>query len=385
MKITIATGPIFPVPAVRGGAVQRLWDGLAREFVQRGHEVTIFAREFPGQATEETVDGIRYVRRGGYEQSTSIKRDLVQCLLYALKTARHVTPGDVVVTNDFWMPAILPWLNGKVGRVIASIARFPKRQFFLYKKCAAIAPVSGSVARGIRDQTPCIADKVTVVPNCVDAAFLDPLPSKQPKAVVRVLFVGRIHPEKGLGLLANALRLLAARDQKTKRPQDEELGWECVLVGPVKQSEGGGGEMFAEELKQQVAGLPVRFRSPVYSPRELAAVYDTGDILLYPSVAETGEAMPLAPLEGMARGLVPVVSDIAAFREYLEPGANGIVFDHRTPQAAANLAASLRDLIGDPARRERMGTAARQTAENFSPAAVADKYLQLFEKVISGT
>jgi glycosyltransferase involved in cell wall biosynthesis len=143
--------------------------------------------------------------------------------------------------------------------------------------------------------------------------------------------------------------------------------------------------MFAEELKRQLAGLPVRFRSPVYSPRELAAVYDTGDILLYPSVAETGEAMPLAPLEGMARGLVPVVSDIAAFREYLEPGANGIVFDHRTPQAAANLAASLRDLIGDPARRERMGTAARQTAENFSPAAVADKYLQLFEKVISGT
>jgi glycosyltransferase involved in cell wall biosynthesis len=233
MKITIATGPIFPVPAVRGGAVQRLWDGLAREFVQRGHEVTIFAREFPGQATEETVDGIRYVRRGGYEQSTSIKRDLVQCLLYALKTARHVPPGDVVVTNDFWMPAILPWFNGKVGGVIASIARFPKRQFFLYKKCAAIAPVSGSVARGIRDQTPCIADKVTVVPNCVDAAFLDPLPSKQPKAVVRVLFVGRIHPEKGLGLLANALRLLAARDQKTKRRR----AWMGVCVGRAGEAE----------------------------------------------------------------------------------------------------------------------------------------------------
>jgi hypothetical protein len=105
MKITIATGPIFPVPAVRGGAVQRLWEGVAREFAKRGHEVTIFAREFPGQATEETVDGIRYVRRGGYEQSTSIKRDLVQCLLYALKTARHVPPGDVVVTGDIPLAA----------------------------------------------------------------------------------------------------------------------------------------------------------------------------------------------------------------------------------------------------------------------------------------
>jgi glycosyltransferase involved in cell wall biosynthesis len=62
-----------------------------------------------------------------------------------------------------------------------------------------------------------------------------------------------------------------------------------------------------------------------------------------------------------------------------------MAFDHRAPQAAANLAAVLRELIENPDRRERMGAAARQTAEKFSPAAVADKYLQLFEKVVSGT
>jgi glycosyltransferase involved in cell wall biosynthesis len=398
MKITIATGPIFPVPAVRGGAVQRLWEGLAREFAKRGHEVTIFAREFPGQATEETVDGIRYVRRSGYAQSTSIKRDLVQCLLYALKTARHVPPGDVVVTNDFWMPAVLPWLNASSGQVIASIARFPKKQFFLYKRCAAIAPVSSSVADAIREQTPDVADKITVVPNCVDAAFLRETKRQRDKETkrleeesrqrgpVRILYVGRIHPEKGLGLLANALRLLAARkDAKTKSLKDQESNWECVLVGPVKQSEGGGGEFFAEELKQQVKGLPVRFEAPVYDPAALAKIYDDADVFVYPSVAETGESFGIAPLEAMARGVVPVVSDLAVFREYLESGANGMVFDHRTPQAAANLAASLRELVEDPARRERMGAAARQTAERFSPAAIADKYLQLFEKVISGT
>ena len=384
MKITIATGPIFPVPTVRGGAVQRVWEGLLPEFVKRGHEVTVFAREYPGQVSDEVIKGIRYVRWGGYEQSTSIKRDLVMCLLYALRAARHVPPGDVVVTNDFWMPAVLPWIDGKAGKVIASIARFPKGQFFLYKKCAMVAPVSESVAQGIREQTPEIADKVTVVPNCVDAAFLAPLPSKEARAVVRILFVGRIHPEKGLGLLANALRLLAARDQKTKRPKDEELGWECVLVGPVKQSEGGGGEAFAEDLRRQLEGLPVRFDPPVYDLKELAGIYDTGDILVYPSVADTGEAMPLAPLEGMARGLVPVVSDLAAFREYLEPGKNGAVFNHRGSDAAANLARVLHELVGDAAQRAEWGKAARSTAERFSPAAIADKYLQLFEKVISG-
>lgn len=431
MKITIATGPIFPVPTVRGGAAQRVWEGLLPEFVKRGHEVTVFAREFPGQPKEETIMGIRYVRRGGYAQSISIKRDLVQCLIYALKVSRHVPSGDVVVTNDFWMPAVLPWLNAKAGRVIASIARFPKGQFFLYKKCASIAPVSGSVARGIREQTPAIAGKITVVPNCVDAAFLRETKSRvfetargvaegkpRDKATkrlkdggdagqpVRILYVGRIHPEKGLELLADALRLLAGRDQKTNRPKDEESepakadgdsvspvgagrgqtkDWECVLVGPVKESEGGGGEAFAGELQRQINGLPVRFEPPVYDPAALAEIYDKADVFVYPSVAETGESFGIAPLEAMARGVVPVVSDLAVFRDYLKPRVNGMVFDHRSSDAAANLATVLRELIQNPDRREQLGTAARGTAEHFSPSAIADKYLQLFEKVVSGT
>ena len=437
MKITIATGPIFPVPAVRGGAVQRLWEGLAREFVKRGHEVTVFAREFPGQASEETVDGIRYVRRGGYAQSTSIKRDLLQCLLYALRTARHVPPGDVVVTNDFWMPAILPWLKPSAGKIVVNANRFPKKQYWLYSKCAAFAAVSQAVADAVKVQSPSVADKVVVVPNAIDDAFLKMSAERGAwsgeksqetggppthgvttagqaysmrhtaygQRPVRILYVGRIHPEKGLGLLVQALnsmrhaaygrRYEAEGENITEETGDGGQGadglrrelreWECVLVGPVKEGEGGGGEAFAEELKRQVQGLPVRFESPVYDPAALARIYDEANVFVYPSAAETGEAMPLAPVEAMARGVVPVVSDLAVFREYLEPGVNGMVFDHRSKNPAEYLATVLRELIGAAERREEMGAAARQTAERFSPAAIADKYLQLFEKVVSGT
>jgi glycosyltransferase involved in cell wall biosynthesis len=408
MKITIATGPIFPVPAVRGGAVQRLWEGLAREFAKRGHEVTIFAREFPGQASEETVDGIRYVRRGGYEQSTSIKRDLVQCLLYALKTARHVPPGDVVVTNDFWMPAVLPRLKPSAGKVVPCLQRFPKKQGWLYGKCAALAAVSQAVADAVRTQSPSVASRVVVVPNAVDDAFLKPLAPKNAQDKLRILYVGRIHPEKGVALLAGALRLLGGGDQRpkdeeTKGPQmcespkvasprsegeeterlsGERAGWECVLVGPVAQSEGGGGEAFAAELKRQVEGLPVRFEAPVYEPEKLAKIYDEADVFVYPSVAETGESFGIAPLEAMARGVVPVVSDLAAFREYLVLGENGMVFDHRSSDAAENLAAALRELVGNEEQRRRLGAEARETAEHFSTQAIADKYLQLFARLV---
>ena len=404
MKITIATGPIFPVPAVRGGAVQRLWEGLAREFAKRGHEVTIFAREFPGQATEETVDGIRYVRRGGYAQSTSIKRDLVQCLLYALKTARHVPPGDVVVTNDFWMPAVLPWLKPSVGNVIPCLQRFPKNQGRLYNKCAALAAVSRAVADAVKAQSPAVAGKVVVVPNAIDEEFLKRRVEHGAGSMekgaggarpVRILYVGRIHPEKGLMLLANALRLLAARGEETKRPRaessrqrevqpraDQETDWECVLVGPVTQGEGGGGEAFAEELKLQVEGLPVRFEAPVYDPAALAKIYDQADVFVYPSVAETGESFGIAPLEAMARGVVPVVSDLAVFREYLEPGVNGMVFDHSSGEAAENLGVVMRALIGDADLRKQMAVAARKTAGEFSTAVIAERYLKLFAETL---
>jgi glycosyltransferase involved in cell wall biosynthesis len=418
MKITIATGPIFPVPAVRGGAVQRLWEGLAREFVKRGHEVTIFAREFPGQAKDEVVDGIRYVRRGGYAQSTSIKRDLVQCLIYALKTARHVPPGDVVVTNDFWMPAVLPWLKPLVGKVVVNANRFPKKQYSLYSKCAAFAAVSGPVASALKEQTPSAAHRVAIVPNAVDEVFLrgsreqgarsgeqdqeiggrgqetgdrgrgtSDRETAGDRRAVRILYVGRIHPEKGLGLLAQALKSMEqeSRRQTAGGIRGEQKNWECVLVGPVAQSEGGGGEAFAAELKRQVEGLPVRFEAPVFDPEALAKIYDEADVFVYPSVAETGESFGIAPLEAMARGVVPVVSDLAVFRDYLEPGVNGMVFDHRNGQGPANLARVLDELVADTDKRRRLGASARATAEKFSPAAIADKYLQLFEKVISGT
>ena len=386
MKITIATGPIFPVPAVRGGAVQRLWEGLAREFAKRGHEVTIFAREFPGQATEETVDGIRYVRRGGYAQSTSIKRDLVQCLLYALKTARHVPPGDVVVTNDFWMPAVLPWLKPSVGNVIPCLQRFPKNQGRLYNKCAALAAVSRAVADAVKAQSPAVAGKVVVVPNAIDEEFLKRRVEHGAGSMekgaggarpVRILYVGRIHPEKGLGLLAQALKSMEhGAGSGTQR------AWECVLVGPAKQSEGGGGEAFAEELKLQVEGLPVRFEAPVYDPAALAKIYDQADVFVYPSVAETGESFGIAPLEAMARGVVPVVSELAVFREYLEPGVNGKVFDHSSGEAAENLAVVMQALIGDADRRKQMAIAARKTAEGFSTAVIAERYLKLFAETL---
>ena len=132
----------------------------------------MFARAFPGQPETEARDGIRIVRWGGFDQGTNIRVDLLKGLFYGLGAVGKVPAGDVIVTNDFWLPVLLPRMRPRAGKVVASIARFPKGQFWLYHGVDKILAVSAAVAEGIRKQTPAIADRVDYVPNCVDEAFL---------------------------------------------------------------------------------------------------------------------------------------------------------------------------------------------------------------------
>lgn len=379
MKITIATGPIYPVPAVLGGSVQRLWHSLANEFAAKGHDVTIFAKAHRGQPEEERLDGVRIVRWGGYDLSTSLKRDLLLCLLYAVQAAPRVPVADIVVTNDFWMPAVLPRLRPSAGKVVVNANRFPKKQYALYGRASAFSAASAAVADAIIKQVPRFSGRVRVIPNCIDDAFLKPL-SARTRAVdsdepVHILYVGRINPEKGLNLLAEALRHLSQSCART---------WRCSLVGPVAEDQGGGGHEYAARIMELMDGMPVTMLPPVYAPAELSKVYESADIFVYPSQADTGEAMPLAPIEAMARGAVPVVSKLGAFLEYVHPGVNGLVFDHHCGDASMNLAAELKVLIESPQRRQQMSALARAGADDFSPASIAMKHLNLFEDVLNG-
>jgi glycosyltransferase involved in cell wall biosynthesis len=317
------------------------------------------------------------LRYGGYDQSNSIKRDLVRCLLYALRASPRLPAADIVVTNDFWTPAVLPRLRPSVGRIVANANRFPKGQFWLYGKVAAFAAASASVAGAIVNEQPRWRDRVEVVPNALDDAFLQAAPTKEARRAsgkVRVLFAGRLHPEKGLSLLARSLGRLR---------HEGVAGWECVVVGPLAERDGGGGEAYGRELRSMTQSLPVRFEPPVFEPAALARMYAEADIFVYPSLAEQGESFGLAPLEAMAGGAAAVVSDLAVFRDYLDPDVNGMAFDHRAVDPAESLAGALRCLIEDPDRREQIARAGRGTAGKFSLATVADKYLGLFRRVMA--
>ena len=65
MKITILQGAFLPVPAIRGGAIEKAWERLGREFVKLGHQVTHISRLCDGLPKEEEIEGVHHIRIEG--------------------------------------------------------------------------------------------------------------------------------------------------------------------------------------------------------------------------------------------------------------------------------------------------------------------------------
>jgi len=77
MRITIVMGFFLPVPPVAGGATEKIWFRLAREFAAAGHAVTLVSRRWPGCPSRETIDGITMIRVRGFDHTRRLPLNLL--------------------------------------------------------------------------------------------------------------------------------------------------------------------------------------------------------------------------------------------------------------------------------------------------------------------
>jgi glycosyltransferase involved in cell wall biosynthesis len=375
MNITIATGPMLPVPPLLGGAIPRLWQGLAEEFVRRDHSVCIFARSFPGQSRREKLNGVSYLRWGGYSQGLSVGVDLVKDFFYAAGAVGRLPAGDILVTNDFWLPVFAARFRRGAGQVVINANRFPKGQFRLYQSAARVAAASVAVRNAIVHECPALAAKTRVLPNPIDTSVMTPGKNRLAANEKKILlFVGRLHPEKGVHILIEAFSNL----------RQQHPDWRLRLVGPFEKKSGGGGAEYRQRLEKLAAGLPVEFTGPVFDTGKLAEFYRSADLFCYPSLAEKGESFGIAPLESMACGVPPVVSDLECFRDYLADRESGWFFNHRGENPAGTLANKLAGVMSAPDQIAAAGQKAVEIAGRFSYPAVAEQYLADFESLLKG-
>jgi glycosyltransferase involved in cell wall biosynthesis len=368
MKITIIQGAFFPVPPIMGGAVEKRWFQLGKEFARLGHDVCQISRSFQGFPKEELVEGVRHIRVAGYDQPSRLAWLKLLDAFYTIR-ACYALPvaSEVVVTNTFWAPLLVPRRYGRL--IYADIARTPRGQCRFYRAAGRLRANSSPVAVAIRSELPSSQHyRVSLIPNPLPfvGPVGNPLPAKRPI----LLYCGRVHPEKGLELLLNAVSDLPAE-------------WEVRVVGPWETAQGGGGSRYLRQLQSLPAGKRVKFVWPIFDPEELAAHYRDAALFCYPSVAEKGETFGLAPLEAMAWGCVPVVSDLECFKDFISDQSNGRVFDHRVRNAPAQLQKILQELTADPFQRQRLAEQALLVRHSHAPAQIAQMFLADFESALA--
>ena len=370
MKITIIQGAFLPVPPLMGGAVEKVWHALGGEFARRGHEVTHISRRWGDLPNGEVSDGVRHLRVAGFDTPRSVFRLKVLDLIYSWRVSRRLPAADILVTNTFWLPVLVK--DPALGRLYVHVARFPKGQMRLYGGVARLQTVSGAIAQAISEEVPRLASKVRVIPYPLIDEW-----EREDEAIRRerrILYAGRVHPEKGLDLLIRAMVSL---------PAGLMADWKLVIVGPAEIAAGGGGAQYLEELKrlaEPIAGS-VEWVGSVFDLGELAAHYRRASLFVYPSLAERGETFGLAPLEAMSHGCAPLVSDLACFKDHIDNEVTGFVFDHRAPNPVTTLSDRIAALAGDEARLAAVGAAARRKAAEYCLPRIADRFLRDFESL----
>lgn len=157
-------------------------------------------------------------------------------------------------------------------------------------------------------------------------------------SVTVVGFVGRLHPDKGVDTLLDALRACSARGTAVR----------ALIVG---RDEGAGLGGATGELAGEVS---VHLTGSVADPRPYFAAMD---ILVLPSLRE---GFPNVVLEAASMGLPSVVSDGTGVVDSVVHGATGLVCPVGDADAFAD---AISVLASDPARREQYGKAARARVE----------------------
>jgi len=174
-------------------------------------------------------------------------------------------------------------------------------------------------------------DKVTVIPNAVNAFDFDFAPGRDPALAAQlglqgalVLgFIGSFYAYEGLDLLLQALPQIAAALPQAR----------LLLVG---------GGLEDARLRAQADALDPALRERVVfigrvPHDQVSRYYSLLDLALFPrhSLRLTETVTPLKPLEAMAMGAVCVASDVAGHRELIEDGQTGFLFRAGSAQALA--------------------------------------------------
>ena len=350
---------------------------LAESLEQAGCHTTIAALRMPG--SDEVADGVR-----------RFALDLGPVRLGRSAEMRHwiseeCRTGRVQVLHNHGMWQInslyasregrrfrVPVVQSPRGALSAWALRsgsWTKRLFWPALQRPALARTScfhataASEAADIRASG--FTQPIAVIPNGIDLPSPELLSGNRERAV---LFLGRLHPVKGIPLLLEAWRMVQQRFD----------GWELRIAGSDDGYYGNSG--YRRELEAHMERLGcarVRFLGEVRGAAKWRLLSECG-LFVFPSQSEN---FGIAVAEALAAGTPAVVTRGAPWSGLEEQGAGWWV-----EYSAEAVAAALSDALGrDLAPLAEMGANGRAWMEReFSWDSIAERTLAVYRWLDGG-
>jgi glycosyltransferase involved in cell wall biosynthesis len=365
-------------PHASGAERQALAQGA--ELVRRGHSVRVVTRSIPGQPRDDVLEGVqihRWIKTS--ELGPLFGLSFVAGVVLALRRLRR--EYDLIHTHQGLWEAIAsgvarPWIAGAPTLIQPASSGFygeaeelaRTRGFPLLRRAILRNTAFAAISLDIERQWLALGvppEKMLRMASGVDAshfragpvatsveATLPPLP--------RVVFTGRLHPQKNLGVLLDAWPAVA-----------KAVGAHLILVGDGDERDNLFGK--AEELG---VSDRVHFAGRVDDPAEYLRA---ADAFVLPSVAE---GLSNSLLEAMSTALPCLASAIGGNTDLLEQGEAGLLLAADDPAAWAG---AIIRVVSDRDFAQSIGAAARRRIEaDFALEVVVDRYQELYRKLLSG-
>lgn len=407
MKVAYVTQPYDGVLPPRQNSIGLIVYNTAMQ-VARSAEVTLYLRQAEGhigtssgplrvQATrsrsDEWLEALasrypRWMRRLGLAERADAYLGWASAVARGLKRA----PVDVVHVMNYWgwsqrlggnklvLEMQSEWLSQLDRRAVAEQLR----------SVAAVVAVSGHVERLFKAAFPEFRGEVAVAANGVDTDLFCPPPAPRAASETpRLLFVGRLSPEKGVHTLLQAFSKVVARwpgatlelvGPRTYLPRRflVDLSDDPLVSALARFYRDDGGSDYQQHLDQQVreAGLQGRVNFHGSLPHaDIVRHYQQADLVVNPSLSET---FGISIVEGMACGVPVVGTRVGGMLDTITDEV-GLAVPAEDPQALAD---ALIGILGDPARAAEMGRRGRERAvTHFTWAARAQRLLDVYRRV----
>jgi len=361
--------------------------GLTEALAKQGLDISLFA---PTQRKDaKKVIPPKGVSLSLFEQGVLARRWPGYSLGITKALTREINDFDLIHIHELWgyphfaayhtaknhgKPYIVsvhgglhPWaINHKALKKAVYSALVQRR---ILRRAAALHALSHEEAKHIKAFG--IENRTAIIPNAIDLKEYRSIPTRRdleqlyPQIAGKqvVLFLGRIHPIKGLDVLANAFGQIARHRNELR----------LLVVGP--DSEGYKNNVV--KILQSYGVLDQVIFTGMLTERKKLAALGGADIFVHPAYSE---GFSMAILEALASRLPAIITrQCGNFPEIADANA-GIIIEPESNQ----LAAALEQLLDNPGLRQEMGDRGWQLINRkFGWSTVANQMRDLYASVLS--